>query len=635
MFGCVNLTVTHSYVQDLEMKVQQLQAQLISARSTSQPHTFNRESIVVRTTTSPTSFNARSLPTPSSNPTNGDDPSDSTVEAEIADVNRHTNAVEYHGSTSSMAFLGDLRRRRSSQQKEGLEDTASLVSALHNPAFNPQIQSTAVQKSLQSKHNFYFKQAHVFIDAYFDNLHFIHPLVDKEDFLARSNDLWFGRASPDDTSFRALYLSLMSLGALVKTWDEERLDGLTRFEWSRKLFLEAQSYLNETKFTNDLDTVQALYFMAKVCQNELNPHMAYMYLGLAVRTCLSAGFNRESPNPKYQRSMTISKTWWGIFSLEIEMSFSLGRPDTLGMDAYHNRRLPEIDDSEYAIIPLMVDFAQIIRRVSVIIYHTRSTWQEKMMQASQIERELEAWVTRLPEKIKPFSPGERLGGSLKEPKWCRRQRLVLNIRKHRSFSTRIASLSLLQAIITFECYSLDPSFPILRSRQHLPSTLFEIRWTNVSNLQEGQSRSSMRCIGSTASSGLGMSAGATSDRSIVANSFRWYNTTYVMFAASSLLLYVTRVLTPTQCPSAVRSIEMAVEILEAMDDSIVARKSAEIVKQTLKEARGTTIDSVIAPSHPHSGVQTPIAQTFGNGFMDVVSCKFSKAPHMFERGTNI
>jgi hypothetical protein len=100
---------------------------------------------------------------------------------------------------------------------------------------------------------------------------------------------------------------------------------------------------------------------------------------------------------------------------------------------------------------------------------------------------------------------------------------------------------------------------------------------------------------------------------------RWYNTTYVMFAASSLLLYVTRVRTPTQCPPIVKSIEMAVEILEAMDDSVVARKSADIVKQTLKEARGTTIDSVITPSNPHSGMQTPVSQTFGNGFMDVVS----------------
>jgi hypothetical protein len=414
----------------LERKVQLLQAQLLQASTVPPPPGLNRESsITIQTKTSP-GFNARSLPTPISNATNGEDSVEAGADAEIADVNRHTNAVEYHGSTSSMAFLGDLQRRRSSQQRDGIDETSSLVSALHNPAFNPQVASPAAQKNLQVKHNFYFKQAHIFIDAYFDNLHYIHPLVDKEDFQARASDLWFGRASPDDASFKALYLSLIALGALVKTWDEERLDGLTRFEWSRRLFLEAQSYLSELRFSNDLDTVQALYFMAKVCQNELNPHMAYMYLGLAVRTSLSAGFNRESPNPKYQRSPTISRTWWGIFSLEVEMSFSLGRPDTLGMDAYHNRRLPEVDDSEFAIIPLMVEFAYIIRRVSVVIYHTRSTWQEKMMQAVQIERELDAWVMRLPQKIKPFSSTERIGSSLKEPKWCRRQRLVLSIRKY-------------------------------------------------------------------------------------------------------------------------------------------------------------------------------------------------------------
>lgn len=58
------------------------------------------------------------------------------------------------------------------------------------------------------------------------------------------------------------------------------------------------------------------------------------------------------------------------------MSFSVGRPDTLGMDEYHNRAIPERDDTEYAIIPWMIDFAQIIRRVSVQIYHSRITLLE-------------------------------------------------------------------------------------------------------------------------------------------------------------------------------------------------------------------------------------------------------------------
>lgn len=40
--------------------------------------------------------------------------------------------------------------------------------------------------------------------------------------------------------------------------------------------------------------------------------VAYMYLGLAIRTCLSAGFNREVRNPKDQRESWISKTWWYV-----------------------------------------------------------------------------------------------------------------------------------------------------------------------------------------------------------------------------------------------------------------------------------------------------------------------------------
>lgn len=47
-------------------------------------------------------------------------------------------------------------------------------------------------------------------------------------------------------------------------------------------------------------------------QLKTDQSVAYMYLGLAVRTCLSAGFNRDVPSPgdNGQRSGWISKTWW-------------------------------------------------------------------------------------------------------------------------------------------------------------------------------------------------------------------------------------------------------------------------------------------------------------------------------------
>ena len=113
----------------------------------------------------------------------------------------------------------------------------------------------------------------------------------------------------------------------------------------------------------------------------------------------------------------------------------MGRPDTLGMDEYHNRSLPERDDSEYAIIPWMVDFAQIIRKVSVQIYHSRFTLQDKLQLALQIESEMDRWVTRLPFRIKPdLLRQSASSGALRDPKWARRQRLVLGIRK--SFKPR-------------------------------------------------------------------------------------------------------------------------------------------------------------------------------------------------------
>ena len=109
------------------------------------------------------------------------------------------------------------------------------------------------------------------------------------------------------------------------------------------------------------------------------------------------------------------------------MSFSLGRPDTLGLDVYHNRVLPPIDNSEFAIIPVMVQFARIIRKISVIIYHSSSSWQDKISFAAQIEQELDQWAASLPKNIKSLGLDEPPLGALKEPKWCRRQRLVLRI----------------------------------------------------------------------------------------------------------------------------------------------------------------------------------------------------------------
>jgi hypothetical protein len=192
--------------------------------------------------------------------------SDPTNNSEITDINHYTKTIEFHGSSSSVAILrqvqgdcGKLQEQYSEQYSENKEEAASLISALHNPGFSPQPPPTSRACIPSVEHSYYIHQANVFMTSYFDTLHCIHPIIDKEDFSERAKDLWQGQSC--SSSFMALYYSVLSLGALVRVWEEDELLGMTRFEWSRKLFQKAQVCLDESKFANNLDTIQCLFLM--------------------------------------------------------------------------------------------------------------------------------------------------------------------------------------------------------------------------------------------------------------------------------------------------------------------------------------------------------------------------------------
>ncbi|KAL4951404.1 hypothetical protein BDW69DRAFT_196467 [Aspergillus filifer] len=602
-----------SYVQGLEKKIEELNAKLQAAESKLSPRdeppqiNATPSSLPMSTdrpTLTPTSSKLPEDPERScdADPNAQQEDAD-PVDDEISEINHHTNGIEFHGSTSSVALLGHLQKARdqpdtfsrwglgSDRNSRRLPPAYSIVSTLHNASFSPSAHAHAnTPQSLSAVHenNYYFEQAHVFMSGYFENVHFIHPFIDKEDFRLRAHDLWMRRTPTPDPSFIALYLAVLSFGALLRVWDEATLGGLTRFEWSRKLFGEAQMYLNYLHFPNNLDAVQCLYLMAKICQNELNPNLAYMYLGLAVRTCLAAGFNRNVRTSSNPRADWISKTWWyvfhilssyfgdiltksydrGLYSLEIEMSFSLGRPDTLGLDDYHNRPLPPRDTSQHAIIPWMVDFARITRKVSVQIYHRRLSLQEKLNAALAIEAELDAWMAGLPGWIRPWFISDAIAGGnggdrndLKDPKWARRQRLVLGIRYYNV-------KTLLFRPFLRHCTALEA-----RTRAGDRATLEKER-----EISSNLAQTITKCLDAARNT-----ISVIHDIYRVHTFFRcwWYNTTYVTFAVSTLLLPL---LHPDKEPIT-HSIEKAIAILEATDESVVTRKCAELIRFYLREVQ--------------------------------------------------
>jgi hypothetical protein len=247
-----------SYIADLKKQVEELTSKLGARTSNGR----------VQLAETPCSLSKSTPPEISKLPETGQESTES-VDDEINEFNHHTNGIEFHGSTSSAAIIGHLKKARelkSNELSHPNTTNTSLISTLHNPSFSPSctVGPEQILSIEQQQRNYYFDQAHIFMNGYFENLHFIHPFIDKESFLARANDLWFDRSRTPEPSFVALYLSVLSLGCLVRVWDEGTVAGLGRFQWSRKLFGEAQACLNHLRFSNDLETVQCLFMMVGI-----------------------------------------------------------------------------------------------------------------------------------------------------------------------------------------------------------------------------------------------------------------------------------------------------------------------------------------------------------------------------------
>jgi hypothetical protein len=365
-----------------------------------------------------------------------DDPAD-----EVMDINHSTHRFEFHGKTSSLAFLERLRKVHEKNENQSRGFSWPISAATPQVVSEFQDDSLTGERQVLSQvddpfEDYYPLYAMVFIETYFKTLHFVHPILDQQIFLKRCHSLWSGEGRQPSQAFRAMYFSVLSLGALTRVWTEDSISSLGRYEWTRLLFEKAEQTLGAPGALNNLEAVQAQYLLAVVCQHLLNPNLAYAYLGIAIRTTFSTGMNRIIPFqdptfPSDSPSMVVSRTWWAVYSLEIELSFTLGRPDSLGFDGYHNRPPPSITNSEISIIPAMLGISRIMRNISTSIFLVQNSPTTKFHRAEQIEQDLENWVNQLPVELQSISSSNMAGhvGSLHDPSWLKLQKLVLRIRR--------------------------------------------------------------------------------------------------------------------------------------------------------------------------------------------------------------
>lgn len=116
--------------------------------------------------------------------------------------------------------------------------------------------------------------------------------------------------------------------------------------------------------------------------------------------------------------------------------------------------------------------------------------------------------------------------------------------------------------------------------------------------------------------------------------YRWYNTTYILYAASIILCYATRAAPLNERPDLYQYVDLSIEVLEVMEESVVAKKAAQMIRQIVNQARESAPDSdtpkAFQQQNQASQVQSASSSTFGpthHGYMnDAVTMQMSDVP---------
>lgn len=194
--------------------------------------------------------------------------------SDVIETNFYNSNLEFYGLASSVAFLRHVETLSNCPLTGQVARPSeySLASRLYNTDFQPdtshQVSLAPSNTGLNSNH-FYFRVARRFLDAYFSSIHHIQPLVDEDIFLARCEDLWFGRSSKQPLSFVALYYATLSLGSLVMPYETPGISDADRFMWSRKLYNEASVIMTRLGNTTDIEMVQCAYMMVNMFELQI------------------------------------------------------------------------------------------------------------------------------------------------------------------------------------------------------------------------------------------------------------------------------------------------------------------------------------------------------------------------------
>ncbi|KAL5360042.1 fungal-specific transcription factor domain-containing protein [Aspergillus floccosus] len=419
----------------------------------------------------------------------------------------------------------------------------------------------------------------MFISSYFSNKHYIHPMLSKSSFMQRceqeafvfSKRPAFYRGS---SKLSGLYFAVVALGAINASPNETALldhycslssdprkRGLagkpSALDFADFYFGIAKQALGDLFESSSLESAQALLLLSVFCQNALRPHSCFMYSGMAVRTAvaigLASGMSSLPPNTRKEAG----RTWWCIYSHEIEMCCSSGRLDSMKDLQYYQVSLPKLkshpgnqldpdaEDDDIAMIPAMVALAQIMSEASHLLYHSpKRSISERSRIAMGLDSKLFDWKANLPRCLNIEA------ASLNDTEWAFKQKLVLRLRFYNTF------------ILIHR-----PFLAISTSTAESPNTLQHV----------------YKCLDAARTS-VRMQYESFLHR-IYIRTWYVYNTTYALYGAMILLHLVLSGVPGINDDELLMDVDKSLDIFESMNNIVVARRCAEMIREVLEVAR--------------------------------------------------
>ena len=165
-----------------------------------------------------------------------DAPSPPGADHSLLDVNSETHGVEYYGGSSSVAILDRLYKRARRQSTNYRAHTSasnkpSVINLLHNPDFHERSPSAAHVSPDGLPQNEPVSSRLIeggFLNAFFDTLHYMHPVVDKQEFLERCDK----GAVESECDFAALYYACLAIATITSSEKDPKLAGYSPIHWA-------------------------------------------------------------------------------------------------------------------------------------------------------------------------------------------------------------------------------------------------------------------------------------------------------------------------------------------------------------------------------------------------------------------